>query len=218
MPRWFLWCCAAMVSSALSSTAQADEVDIAVSVASNGDWLVVDFRCRELFDDEVREALGSGLPARVTLGIELWQDRSTLWDRHVETLSLSYRVLFDVLQERYEVYDDAGEFVTASDSLEVIETFVGSERGFEVRDLEEFDGDSEYFVSVTAELQPLSVREVRDLEQWIRGSLGRERGGLSGISEHLLGILKNQVGMGERRGQARCATFRRDGLTRREEG
>lgn len=189
--------------------AAEDEMEIRLQPAA-WDWLELTYECRNLFGEDVRRALASGLPTRLRIDIELWEDRSNLWDRSVTRVEIGYRMIFDVLEADYEVFDADGALVMTSPSLEDVEEVVGREENLELVSLDELDVRAEYFVMMEVELEPLSVREVQDLERWIRGSMSEERGGegLSGISGHLFGVLKNQVGMGERKGMARSESFR----------
>jgi len=84
---------------------------------------------------------------------------------------------------------------------------LGREVGFEVTSAEELGPGVRYYVVVEVLLSPLSVEEVRDLQEWVRGNLRGGKGRLGGLSEQILGIFRNKMGLGERRGLARTPAF-----------
>jgi len=169
--------------------------------------LLVDLRVEELLDEPVRDALRSGLPARVQLRVELWRHRSRLWDVQVDHTELGYRVLFDVLEEVYRVYDEGGGLLTVVPTPGEVETWVGREDGFDLVPVEVLEPGLRYYVVAEAQLSPLSVEEMRDLQEWVRGNLRGGRGRLAGLSEQILGVLRNKMGLGERRGLGRTPAF-----------
>lgn len=206
------WTCAALLVGLLAglcaSPTAAQEAHLRVH--RDDDQLLVDWTLRAVFDPDVEASLRSGLPARLRLSVELWQHRSTLWDRHVLTQILDYRILFDLLDERFEVIDEDGERVLSRSDLVEIEDALGREADFPLCPLDEISSDRRFYVVLDLRLEPLSVEEIRDLERWLQGSLGShsERRGLSGFSRHLVGVLKSQVGLGEKRTVIRTPGFR----------
>jgi hypothetical protein len=181
-----------------------------VRVHRDDDQLLLDWTLRAVFDAEVERSLRSGLPARLRVKVELWRDRTTFWDQHVLTQVLDHRILFDLLDERFEVIDESGERVLSRPELEEVEEVLGSESAFPLCPLDEISPERRFYVVLDVRVEPLSVEEIRDLERWLRGSLSSrsERSGFSGISRHLVGVLKSQVGLGEKRTVVRTPGFR----------
>jgi hypothetical protein len=215
MVRWIPAVLVALAMSALPGEARAADDEVRIRLAPSAwDWLELSYECTNLFSVDLRQALESGLPTRLTIQIEVWQDRSSLWDRSVDRLDFGFTILYDMLEASYEVFQEDGDYVMGSKDLADVEEVVGQEENLELVSLEDLDDDATYFVMMEVSLEPLSVREVEDIERWIKGSISKERGGrgFSGISGHLFGVLKNQVGLGERKGSARSESFRPSSL------
>ena len=195
----------------LVGVAHADDVRVAVS-ARDGQ-VRVDLRAESVFDDGVDRSLRSGLPARVGLAVELWRD-GTLWDDLVLEHRSEHRVLFDLLDERYDVIDDLGEVVLSTTSADSVARWLQRIEGLPLCAVEELDDERDHYVAVTIRLEPLTVAEVRDLERWLRGNLhaGGDRNLLERVSGQLLGVLKGRVGLGNRDVTGRSRDFRRTDL------
>jgi hypothetical protein len=75
-----------------------------------------------------------------------------------------------------------------------------------------------YYVSVTANLAPLSVEDLRELENWLQGSLrGGEvspQEGVAGLSGTMVGMLLAWTGFGDDDVRARSAPFQPEQLSR----
>lgn len=212
MARWFLFLLVWLVAT--PPAAAADPVVTVTSPRVEAGQLVVDVRVEDLLDAPVREALRSGLPARIQLRVEAWRHRSRLWDVQVEEAILGYRVRFDVLDEEYQIFDEGGRRLAAVTTPEEVEAWVGVETGFDLLPVEELETGLRYYVVAEAQLSPLSVEEMRDLQEWVRGNLRGGRSRLTGVSEQILGILRNTMGLGERRGLGRTAPFSSSDLER----
>jgi hypothetical protein len=186
----------------------------------DGNQVAVDYRVPDLFADDIVETLESGLPTRITLTFELWRDRSSWWDSHVRTRARSYRIFFDVVEERYEVYDEEGLLRTRCRTVRDLSALIARGTGVGVADLEGLNPDHRYFVDLQVRVEPLSVEEVREFERWIRGSLEKKDGGsgVSGIPRFFVGILKSVIGLGDRTHWARTESFRLRDLERGPNG
>ncbi len=167
--------------------------------------LWVSFRVDDLFGEGVWSSLRSGLPCRIRQRASLWQRRSALWDRRVAELREEYRIVYDLIDETYDLFDVEGLLESELDPPEITERM--SAMPFTPLVEESILLSSQhYYVTVEVEVQPLSVEEVRDLERWLSGSL-RGGSGLGRISSQVIGLFKSQVGLGERRRGARSADF-----------
>jgi hypothetical protein len=188
-------------------SARGAEVEVDCLVAP-GDWLLAEVHTEGLFDDEVLDALHSGLPARLRYEVELWRARSSLWDQLVFGERFEYRIHYDLLAERYRVFEADGAEILATNSLQELQDLLTSEE-VELLGLEELDEERRYYGVVEVRWDPLSVDEIRDLENWLRGSVSSRDGdgGIGGISGHLFGILRNEVGLGGRSMRGRSADF-----------
>ena len=188
----------------LPGVAYAD-VDVAVS-AEDG-ILYVDARVTGVFDDELDRALRSGLPARATVELVLWEQRSGLWDLEAARDQWQVSVLFDIVEESYSVFDEAGRLMLETVDLAEVEEFVAGVELWPLCDLEEIDADRSHYLGLRFTIEPLSVDEVRDLERWLRGNV-RERGRLRNVPGQLIGVLRSQFGLGGQSDRGRSVEFR----------
>lgn len=179
--------------------------------------LYVDFRLEQVLEEGVLESLRSGLPSRVRHRVQIWQQRSTLWDRQVIESRRHFRIVYDLIDETYDLFDDRGLLETNLELFE-LEPRLAEMPPEPVCSLDELEEGDRYYALVEIVVEPLSVEEVRDLERWLQGSLRENDGGaLQQLPSQLLGLFKSQVGLGERRHEVRSATFRPAELSRLEE-
>ena len=191
--------------SLVATVAWADDVHVDVHGADG--WLLVGARTDALLDDGVERSLRSGLPARVAVDVELYAARDAFWDRLRERARFEVRVLFDLLDERYDVIDETGALLLRTTDVDSMKGWVQRFEGFPLVALEDLDDDTCYVV-VSMRVEPLSVDEVRDLERWLQGNLREGEGLLGRLSTQVLGMLKGRVGLGDRRVDGRTSEFR----------
>jgi Domain of unknown function (DUF4390) len=185
---------------------------------SNG-ILCFDLELSGLFGGDATEALHSGLPATVIVQWGIWRKRKAWWDDEVVSGSTFYRVFYDVLEERYDVFDRAGRPLASSDDLGQIEQALCRRRGLTTVRADRLEHDGRYVIEVLARLEPLDEQEIANLEAWARGHGGGDKSFLSSVSHRTVGWLKNLVGPGVRSAWARSETFTIDeaGRDRTEE-
>ena len=176
--------------------------------------LCFDLELSGLFGSETAEALHAGLPATVIVQWGIWRQRKAWWDDEVVSGSTFYRVFYDVLQQRYDVFDRAGRPLASSDDLEQIEQALCRRRGLTTVRAEHLDPDGRYLIEVLARLEPLDEQEIAGLEAWARGRGGGDKTFLSSVSHRTIGWLKNMVGPGVRSAWAKSETFTVEGAGR----
>jgi len=171
-----------------------------------GDSLVVDVTLAGFFDEEVAAALSAGLPATLAVEWRLWRQRALWPDRLVDAEVLRFRVFFDVLEERYDVFDDAGRQVAHCAEVGEVAAILCGRRRLEIRPRPRLAPGGRHVLQVSAELEPLDPREIRGLEGWLRGADREgERGILPGISRASTEMLTRMTGLGRRRVEASVA-------------
>ncbi len=187
--------------------ARGDELSVRAAVGP-GDWVLAELRTRGVLDEELIDALESGLPTRLRYKVELWRDRRRVWDELELTEIFEYRVHYDVLDEKYRIFDGAGATIVDGASEETLRALLEHDE-IELLGLEELDREESYYLTAELDVEPLSVEEIRDLENWLRGRVSSSGGdgGISGISSHLIAILRNEVGLGGRTLSARSGDF-----------
>lgn len=186
--------------------------EVRVSAADGRLW--ASYEVEGVFEAGIWSSLHSGLPSRVVHRVSLWESRSALWDRRVAEWTSTYRVVFDLIEETYDLFDDAGLLESNLDPPEV-EDRVSIADDVPLVELDSLDEEGSYYVRVEVEVQPLTVHEVRELEHWLNGRI-RGSNGLGGLSSQVIGMFKSQVGLGERKRSLRSGPFGISDLSRRE--
>lgn len=213
--RWPAWLRAGVWGILIMSlAASAAAADAEVEVFVGDDDLLVDVRTTDLVNDDVQRALRSGLPARVRLRVELWARRSVLWDELVLTVQTDLRVVYLLIDERFDVLDDTGQLVFTSADAEDVARWVGSVHALPLCALDEVESNRSHYVTAELRLDPLTVEELRDLRRWLRGAFSEdgERSSVERLSGQLLGVVKGKLGLGDRRRRGRSADFELDAL------
>lgn len=176
--------------------ARAAQVVVERVGATSQGFLFVDYRLERPFEGKVLEAIRSGLPSTLTYTIEVWRQRSGWWDKLEETRETQMRVLRDLLNEQYVLA--TREEVRRFADLDTLTHYACTGRREYLRPLAP---DRTYYAVVSANLAPLSVEDLRELEEWlqgtIRGSDGRRAGGISGLSGTMVGLLMSVTGFGD---------------------
>jgi len=153
-----------------------------------------------LIGDEVVEALHSGLPATIVFEWRIWQRRDGWWDRPVSGGTTFYRVFYDVLQNRFDVFDAHGRRLASSDNPRGIEQAVSEGPDLKLVGNEELSADGRYYAEMLARIKLLDEEEVKNLEDWLSGPDRQENGfNLVGmLSDRLTKVLDGIVGPGNR--------------------
>jgi len=159
------------------------------------------------------EGIRSGLPSTLTYTVELWRHRSGWWNRLEETRESQMRVLRDLLNEEYVLV--TGEEVRRFRDLEALTEAACAHRREYFPSLR---GGRTYSIVVTANLAPLSVEDLRELETWLQGNLrsgeSSSREGVAGLSGTMVGMLLAWTGFGDDDVRARSAAFTTEQLPR----
>ncbi len=125
----------------------------------------LDVRLGDLFaDGGLRRAIHQGLPVRVGVRAELWQDR--FFDSQRGAAEWRASVVFDPVDRSYhvEVQDGVTETVGAlGDASEVLQRRIR----LPVRPADE----GRYYYLVVVEMETLSLSDLEELQRWLRGDL-----------------------------------------------
>ncbi len=208
--RAILYCllCSLLITS--TASARADEppaLHIGAPVEHLG---ILDFELdvSHLFAGDAIEALHSGLPATVVIRWSLWRQRSGWWDDEVVSGSTFFRVYYDVLEERYDLFDRSGRPLAGSRDLAEIEDALCRRRGLSTVRADRLKRDATYVLEVLARLEPLDEQQIGELESWARGESGKSKPFLSTVTRRAVGWLKNRVGPEARSAWAKSKPFR----------
>lgn len=199
--------------AALFSPALADDdptLTIGEPVVRDG-MLEFELEVAGLFGGDAVEALHSGLPATVVVQWGLWRQRSGWWDDQIVSGSTFFRVYYDVLEQRYDLFDRSGRPLAGSEQLVEIENALCRRRGLSTVLVENLDPEASYLLEVLARLEPLDDEQIDQLEAWARGEREKDKPFLSAVSRRAVGWLKKRVGPEARTAWARSEPFRLDG-------
>src|SRR4030095_2496980 len=123
------------------------------------------------------------------------------------TRETSLRVLRDLLNEQYVVATD--EDVRRFKDLE---SLVDAECRHGREFLRSRADDKMYYVIMSANLAPLSVEDLQELERWLQGTIradGSENPGrVAGISGTMVGLLLSVTGFGDQTVLGRSESFK----------
>jgi hypothetical protein len=144
------------------------------SVRGNNVWL--DVAISYLLRGEVLDALHSGLPATIVFEWQIWQRRAGWWDRHISSGATFHRIFYDVLQDRYDVFDHRGRPVAFSNKLQEIELAISNRPGLKLVEASVLKADRRYYIEVMARIELLDDAEVGRLKEWLTGSDREDRG------------------------------------------
>ncbi len=208
------WLGSMLAVIALASTGHATRLRLDRVAATSQGFLYVEFELESPFEGMVEDAVRSGLPTTLNYTIEVWQHRNGWWDKLEGAYERRFRILRDLLNDLYYVVtpEQTSRF-THLDSLVAVVGKVArgsdNEPAYFGRAL--FDDNKTYYVVVTARLAPLTVEDLNELDEWLRGTFtGRddEAGGLSGLTRTMGGLLMSMTGFGDRQLKTRSPSFK----------
>ena len=159
-PAWLVMC----LMLALAGLSHADDGDEPLlelgrpSVRGRNVWL--DVTISSLLRGEVLDALHSGLPVTIVFEWQIWQRRGGWWDRHISSGATFHRVFYDVLQNRYDVFDHRGRPVAFSNNSEEIERAISNQPGLKLVTASVLRADRTYYIEVLARIELLDDDEV----------------------------------------------------------
>jgi hypothetical protein len=171
------------------------------------DAVCLDFSFSGIFAGEVLDALHSGLAATVMVEWRIWRQREGWWDSSVDDGATFFRVYFDILQQRYDVFNRHGRPIASAQDLAGVERAICQPNGLALCPAVRLLAGQRYYVEVLVRIQPLDEDEIRDLESWLHGRTGGRKGILKILSRQTQDLLKGVVGPNERSAWARTEIF-----------
>ena len=160
-----------------------------------------------LSDDELAEAVVSGVPIRLRLRVELWRD--ALMDKPVESTSQTSVVVYEPITRRFFLRTSTGD-VRSRVFANFAAARAAVERDYPLRVLTRRAG--QYYFTAALDIETLSVSDLQELERWLQGDLQPAVSGHqslpSALGEGAKRLLIRVLGVPNRHYEARSATFR----------
>ena len=188
----------------LASSAYAQSLSVAPD-ASAGQRAVL--RVRDILaDDELEEAVRSGLPLRMRFLVELWRD--AFFDELVATEQWTTVLTYDALSKQYVVRPRADararvfpDFATARAAIET--AYAAALRP---------QRRGRYYYTGALDIETLSLSDLEELERWLKGELqpavSGNRSIPGAIGQGARRLFIRVLSLPERRLEARSERFR----------
>jgi hypothetical protein len=172
--------------------------------------LWVELRLEEVFEKRVAESLSRGMPATLTLRVELWRRRNGWFDRLERTAESTARLRRDVAGETWRL-ERLGLSPVVVSSLDSLRIALERSTVLPVGSLERVPAEAPCYVVVSAWLRPLSLEDVDEVEGWLSGEVRSKRssglGILTGLPRSLFDAARNFAGFGDERARLISADF-----------
>ena len=160
-----------------------------------------------IFAGDALDALQSGLAATLVIEWRMWRQREGWWDSAVDEGATFFRVYFDILQRRYDVFNRYGRPIASVRDLAEVERAICQLGGLALCPAVRLLAGRRYYVEVLVRIKPLDEDEIRDLESWLNGRPRGRNGILKKLSRQTQDLLKGVVGPNERSAWAKTETF-----------
>lgn len=197
---WLLLC----LLLSLTTSAAAQSLSVAADAAAGHRGVL---RVRDILaDNELEEAVRSGLPLRVRFKMELWRD--AFFDDLISTEQWTTVLTYDALSEQYVLrtaHDRRArvfaDFQSARGAIETAYTVT-------LRPL----GRGKYYYTGSIDIETLSLSDLEELERWLKGELqpavSGDRSIPGAIGQGARRLLIRVLSLPERRLEARSERFR----------
>jgi len=175
-----------------------------------GDWAGATFRLSEAFSDRVEQTLDRGMPATVLVTVDVWEDKPGWFDRLVAEQTVAWRASRNVWSDDFTLRRGTEPEHTVPD-VEAVEAEIGRALRVRIAPLSALSPDTRYYVLVTVTVKPLTVEDLRRVEDWLSGEAKRTGkpgpGSIARLPRYLVGVLANLSGLGDETTRWRSASF-----------
>jgi hypothetical protein len=149
-------CQCAAVAVALAVTLHAAESLRIVPIVS-GDEVIVSFEFQDAYDEEVRQAIGSGLKTTFTYDVELRMVVPTWVDRTIATATVRTTDQYDNLTRRHTLtrtVDGRVEEALVTENPSVVQQWLTKLTRVPLCQTSKLDAARDYYVRITARARP----------------------------------------------------------------
>ena len=189
----------------------------AVRVTRVEDHVTVALGMSRVLSPRVRESLERGMPATVRLSVELWRARPGWFDERVGSERLEMRIARNAWSDEFQMRRQAGPLFTLLD-LDETERELGRPIRVRVLPRARLLPEARYYAIVRAEVKPLTVEDIEEVEDWLSGEAKRTGkpgpGSIARLPAFMMGLLANLSGHGDETAVVRTGTFTRGDLER----
>ena len=185
----------------------AFEVEVTAPAPESTGVLVSRFHIVDLFSPD-SDPVGEGLPATLTLIVDLWRVRSGWWDSLMRSSVQRYRFRTDLLTDGYRVQNPDRTVVIVED-FAALRAHLGRTHEVSLALPDAFPEGARFYLSVKALLEPIRVEDLEEVDAWLSGDVteGRGGGGLFGIPKAVAGLIVDVSGLGDRNAVGRSPVF-----------
>jgi len=161
------------LSATMSSTTLAAEIVELVPVVRN-EGILVSFRVEDAFDEEIVQAIESGLEVNFRYNVELRQVRRGWFDEKRASRQIQTTVAYDNLTKRYSLtreFDGEIDATELVDNPDAMRRFMTSFESLLLFDVQSMEPNEEYYLRVNGVMR---VKNVLLLIPWDVGAAWRE--------------------------------------------
>jgi hypothetical protein len=198
--------CCVLLACALVFALEANAQSVSVAPdAAAGNRAVL--RVRDvLADDELEDAVRSGLPLRLRFRVELWRDG--FFDELIATDQWAAVVTYDALSEHYIVRPRANARARVFADFAAARTALETSYAVALRPQQR----GRYYYTGSVDIETLSLSDLEELERWLKGELQPavtgDRSITGAIGQGARRLLIRVLSLPERRLEARSERFR----------
>jgi hypothetical protein len=172
--------------------------------------LWVDLQLEQPIEPRVAASLGRGMPATLTLHVEVWRRRRGWFDRMERTVETTFRMHYDAWGDDWHI-DRPGASPLVFGTLDSLQLSLERTLAVPVGPLERIPPETSCYLVVSASLQPLNVEDMEEVEVWLSGEVKEKRhsgfGILTGIPRSLFEAARNFAGFGDERSRLISTDF-----------
>ncbi len=157
-----------------ANTNEIAQAETSIKIIQNGitkGQLAMQFKVDELFDEKVTKFLKRGFTIRLDYNIELWRKRGYWFDSLSNQQSISYEILFDVLEKRFLCrkmkQDSTIESRTEKQLNKLIQWLTEQDSLFIIAPLDELSPGSQYYYNIEIIIATLTADNIKDLQRWM---------------------------------------------------
>jgi hypothetical protein len=211
-PRRVAACLALLLAAGVATPGAARALEVSIEPPRERQGLlIVDAQPRDLFAPRIAESLARGMPATLQLHAELWRMRRGWFDKLESSADASVRIRYEVWSDTYFIERLGAEPIVVS-SVDSVAAVLQRPWVMAVGRVGQLAPNARYYVSLSANLRPLTVEDLEEVEGWLSGEVGSSRrregfGVVTEIPRTLFDAVRNVAGFGDQHARVQSAKF-----------